>query len=44
VGVNIFRTPADVLLFNCGHPYADGGFDFTLCFHMASNVPQLLMG
>src|SRR5439155_8973927 len=33
VGVNVFGPPAHVLLFKARDSFADGGFDFALCFH-----------
>ena len=33
VGVNVLGPPAHVFLFKARHPFADGGFDFSLCFH-----------
>ena len=33
MGVNILGAPAHVFLFEAADPFADGGFDFSLCFH-----------
>ena len=33
MGVNILGAPDHAFLFKATHPFADGGFDFSLCSH-----------
>jgi hypothetical protein len=33
VGANILRTPAHVILLEAADPFANGRFDFSVCFH-----------
>ena len=34
VGANVLGTAAHVVLLKAANPFTDGGFDFTLCFHV----------
>ncbi|WP_436714657.1 glycosyltransferase [Roseiconus lacunae] len=33
MGADVLRATPHILLLEMGHPFADGGFDFSLCFH-----------
>ena len=40
VGENVLRSAAHVVLLEATDPFANGGFDFSLCFHVSHPLQE----